>query len=377
MGGETRTIRVGDIARVEGEGALRVRVRSGQVESVELAGIGALFQEYERLKEQFRREGLFEAARKRPVPRLPRRIALVSASGKGKEDFIRSLQREAPFVEIVFIETRLQGIGADIDIAAALDAASRTNCDAIVLTRGGGSYEDLFPFNREPVVRAIVRAKLPVVTAIGHTGDHHLADDVADLHFATPTAAAQFVAAGWNDAVGRLAAARRELERIVRDCVRRGEQRVDVRSRALEGAMLRVAAAKRSALNDRQQRLERSSPQRVLADVRARAAALGSRLDAAAARAATRAATALRERTALLERACASAAGARLRRLERANDALDGLNPLSPLARGYAIVTFEGRALRDAGDVSAGALVEARLQRGKLAARVESVADHE
>lgn len=362
-------------------GAVRQRpARSGYqliVETLELVGVGALFLEYERLKQKFRDEGLFESARKRAVPRLPRRIALVSASGKGKEDFVRSLEREAPFVEICFIETRVQGAGAEIDIAEALDGAARKNPDLVVLTRGGGSYEDLFPFNREPVIRAIVRSKIPVVTAIGHTGDHHLADDVADLYLPTPTAAAQFVAAGWKDAGARLATAQRDLGRTVRDLVRRGEQRVDAGLRDLERVALRIASAKRSLLAERVQRLERSNPARVFADLRTRAAALSGRLDTAAARYIARGNATLRERLARFDRAITSDANGRSRRLERAAGALDGLDPLSPLERGYAIVTFAGKALRDAAGVKIGSTVEARLQHGKLGARVESVDQHE
>ena len=160
-------------------GAVRVHPeRSGYklyVEAIEVAGLGELHLQYERLRQKFETEGLFEPSRKRAVPELPRRVALVSARGLGAEDFLAAIERTTPFVEVIFVETRVEGLGADVEIASALDEASRTEVNAIVLARGGGSEKDLFVFNLEPVVRAIVRAKRPVLTAIGHTSNHHLA----------------------------------------------------------------------------------------------------------------------------------------------------------------------------------------------------------
>src|SRR5581483_10707844 len=147
------------------------------VKSIELSGIGILYAQFEALKKRFREEGLCEPQRKRPLPEFPRRIAVVSARGsKAIEDFLQTIARRAPFIEIEFIETLLQGDGAEIEIGAAIDRASRLDVDVIVVTRGGGSYEDLFPFNREPVVRAIIRSKHPVISAVGHTDDVHLSD---------------------------------------------------------------------------------------------------------------------------------------------------------------------------------------------------------
>lgn len=358
-------------------GNVRIRPdRSGyqlHVESIELTGLGDLFLLYERLKERFRSEGLFEESRKRPVPELPRRVALISARGKAVGDFMETLERSAPFVEVVFVETRVQGVGAEIEIAGALDDASRLGVDAIVLTRGGGTYEDLFPFNREAVVRAIVRAKAPVLTAIGHEDDHHLADEAADRVFGTPSKAAEAIARGWLLATRRLQVAARDLQRAVRDVVVRASQRFETACSEMERAELRILAAKRAALAERSVRLERHNPQRMLADVRARLAAGNGRLDTAAARLVSRKAHAAGDTRATLERCIATLQTTMLRRLERGENALDRCDPLAPLARGYAIVSKGGRALRDAAEVRAGDAIEARLERGMLAARVESV----
>ncbi|HTX58080.1 MAG TPA: exodeoxyribonuclease VII large subunit [Verrucomicrobiae bacterium] len=362
-------------------GSVKIRPdRSGYqliVERVELTGVGALYAMFERLKERFRREGLFDAARKRAVPALPRRVAVISARGKGLEDFAGTLERHVPFVRVEFVETRVQGVGAEIEIATALDEASRRDADLIVLTRGGGSYEDLFPFNLEPVIRAIVRSRHPVVTAIGHSGDHHLADEVADLSLGTPSLAAEHIVKSWGGAKTRLDGALRSLLHAVRDVHVRAAQRLSAGERTLEGAARRIAGRKREELSERSGRLERRNPARVLAESRSRAATGSERIGVAAARLLARKVRDFGERRAGLEAAMLELRSRVQRRFERAEAGLDRNDPLSPLRRGYAIVTKDGRALRDASSVASGDCIEARLERGTLEARVESVRPHE
>ncbi len=170
------------------------------VTMLQRTGIGELHRQYEALKERFRALGFFERARKREIPSFPVFVALISARGKGAEDFQETLRLRAPQVRVEFFETRVQGLAADADIAEAIDRAAASGADAIVLARGGGSYEDLFTFNCEPVVRAIVRSPVVVITGIGHTADHHLADDVADYECETPSNAAQLSPACGNAA---------------------------------------------------------------------------------------------------------------------------------------------------------------------------------
>jgi exodeoxyribonuclease VII large subunit len=190
-------------------GAVGIWERSSEyqlrVTEVALLGAGAIAAKVEALRKRLQAEGLFDQTRKRVFARFPRRVALVSARGKGAADFESTLREKSPNVTVRFVETRLQGDGAEIDIAEAIDRASREDVDAIVVLRGGGSYEDRYPFNTEPVVRAIARSRHPVVTAIGHTGDRHLADEVADAVFKTPTAAAEHIAGSWAEVTGRLA----------------------------------------------------------------------------------------------------------------------------------------------------------------------------
>lgn len=335
-------------------GVVKVRPdRSGYqliVSRVEPAGAGPLFQLYLGLKKKFSDEGLFDAARKRSVPPLPRSVALISARGKAMRDFIETLEHEAPFVRVTFVETQVQGEGAEIEIAAAIDDASRMDVDVIVMTRGGGSYEDLFPFNLEPVVRAIVRARHPVLTAIGHAEDHHLADDAADMHFATPSLAAEHIARGWVFALRRLHDADRSLGRALQGILVQASQRIDALTRRLGHGRDSLLWRKRSGLTDLDRRLDRRSPERSVAERRERLIRLSGRIDASA-----------RQRLSQVER-----------RLANVSAGLGRVDPLAPLARGYAIVKRDGTAIRDAALLAIGDLIEARFERGTANARVES-----
>ena len=319
------------------------------VTAIELGGVGHLYAQVEELRRKFRVEGLFETARKRTMPSFPRRVALVSARGKGAEDFLTTMARRAPHIEIDVVETRVQGDGAQMDIAEALDAASRLNVDAIVLARGGGSYEDLFPFNLEPVVRAIVRAKLPVLTAIGHTDDHHLADDVADRVAETPSNAANYFGEIRDRWLARIERLDRALGQRVRDASRASAQRFDVTHEALLRAGAQMVASRAQRVLVLERRLDAQTP---LARLSQRAQQLSrsvARLDSAA-------------RAGLNEAK---------RRLEVRTAHLLGQDPHAPLARGYAMVFAGDTLLRDASKVRGGDEITARLERGTLLARVE------
>lgn len=341
------------------------------VKSVELTGIGALYAQFEALKEQFRKEGLFEESRKRPMPAFPRKIAVVSARGKGAEDFLTTIAKRAPFIDVQFVETRVQGDGAQIDIAEAIDKASKLDVDVIVLTRGGGGYEDLFPFNLEPVVRAIVRAKRPVLSAVGHTGDQHLSDLAADYVCETPSNAAQYFGEIGDRFLQRVQRAQSRLEHAVRAAVNSRAQTVDYVSARFVALVRDAVQVRERSLHGLERRLNVHTPYRHLGERAQRIASLRTRLEAAA----RYYAAPRRERLSrLLERLT------RLRstlvrpytdRVSHWDTRLGGLDPRILLARGYAIVTVDGHAVRDAAAVADGALIEAQLQHGKLLARVE------
>jgi len=232
------------------------------VKSVQLTGIGVLYAEFEKLKERFAREGLFEPSRKRAMPPFPRRIALVSARGRGAEDFLTTIARRAPFIRVEFVETRLQGDGAQIEIAEAIDRASKLDVDLIVVTRGGGSYEDLFPFNLEPVVRAIVRASHPVLSAIGHTPDLHLSDLAADWSCETPSNAAQYFGELADRFSNRIALARSRLQQALRSVLAARAQRFDYAVASLDRALRDAMLARERSLQRLTQRLDMQSPHR-------------------------------------------------------------------------------------------------------------------
>lgn len=342
------------------------------VSSIELTGVGALYAQFEALKEKFRKEGLFEQARKRALPPFPRRIAVVSAEGaKGVEDFFTTIAREAPFVEVVPVPTRVQGDGAEIDIAEAIDKASKLDVDVIVLTRGGGSYEDLFPFNREPVVRAIVRAAHPVLSAVGHTGDVHVSDLVADHTCETPSNAAHYFGEIGKRYAVRVQTARAHLERALRFLAGAAMQRFDAASKDLRHAARIYVPMRQEALNRLERRLDAQTPQQRLAERAKRLTVLHSRLDSTASFYARPRVNALAALAGRLERLAPPALHSYRERLARLETRLNDLNPETLLARGYAIVTYGGKAVLDAASVPAGALIQAQVQHGKLLARVE------
>ena len=303
-------------------GNLTLRVRA-----MEPVGAGARARALEELKQRLQTEGLFAAERKRPLPRLPRTVGVVtSARGAALQDFLTVLRRRMPSTTVVLSSCRVQGEGADLEIAAALRRiVLHGQAEVVVLTRGGGSAEDLWAFQTEAVVRAVAASPIPVVSAVGHEVDVTLCDLVADLRVATPSAAA---------------------ERIVPD---RQELRAELRLR-----QERLVAALTRQLAERRARVRRQKlvhPGERIADARRRARSLEARLVAAGPR---------------------SVAGRR-RQLAAAIGQLEALSPLAVLGRGYAIALHEGRAVKRAGDLSVGDALELRLHEGRADLEVVAI----
>jgi len=254
-------------------------------------GVGALQLRFEQLKEKLRKEGLFDVAHKKPLPFLPRRIAVVtSPTGAAIRDILRTIGRRFPHVHIRIFGVRVQGEEAPPEIAAALEAINRDfpDTDVIILGRGGGSIEDLWAFNEEVVARAIFASEIPIISAVGHEIDFTIADFVADERAATPTAAAERVVPSCQDLLAQLAGARDRmvrallrrageardrLERIQSrpglrsplDRVRQQQQRVDDLEYRLRNAMCNTLARTREKLGGAAARLESLSPLNVLA----------------------------------------------------------------------------------------------------------------
>jgi len=365
------------------------------VRGIELDGIGNVHALFEERKKKLAADGLFEPARKRPLPLFPFRVALVSSrAANGAVDFVTLLRERAPHVTIVWFETSVQGPNAPLEIVAALGRASRADVDLIVLTRGGGSFEDLFAFSDEGVVRAVARAAHPVVSAIGHTVDQQLCDFAADVHVETPSKAAEATGFGTRELQARLVdgglrarrAAELRLERmrarlttaLVRSKLVDARlflaplaQRVASASGSLGVASAAVLRSREERSRDLARRLEARDPSRRLAERGGRLAAASLQIRSAVAARLERAARRGAEASARLDAAGPAALVRASQKLALARAHLDGKNPEAILQRGYAIVTYNGAVVRDARGVAAGEVVQARLARGTLEARVE------
>jgi exodeoxyribonuclease VII large subunit len=348
------------------------------VEHMEPAGEGALRLALERLKRKLSAEGLFEAARKRPLPTFPRRVGLLtSPSGAAVRDLLSILRRRFPALAVRIYPAQVQGETAVKELTEALELANRRgDCDLLILARGGGSLEDLAPFNSEALARAIRASRIPVVTGIGHEIDLTIADLAADRRGATPSAAAELVSPSAEHLVQRLvafeqrlfaaqtallgrlrqryAAAYRHL-RFVHPLasVRRRQQRVDDLERRLRDALARHIGTARGRWQALSARLGATSPQHRLERLRLASLALQDRL----------------------WRVIAREIAARRGRLAGAAHALQALSPLATLSRGYAVVRQlpDKRILRRAAETAPGARIEALLAQGRVTARVEAV----
>ena len=299
------------------------------VEHLEEAGEGALRRRFEELKAKLAAEGLFDSARKRALPRLPRRIGVVtSPTGAAIRDILHVLARRFPAVPVRIYPVPVQGTGAAAEIAAAIRRAGDSgDLDVLIVARGGGSLEDLWAFNEEAVARAIVASRVPVVSGIGHEIDFTIADFAADVRAPTPSGAAELVVPDRGEWLRTLALA---LERLVRASQRR-LRREHERLGWLAGRLERLHPRER--LVARMQRLDE----------------LEGRLGRT-----------LRERLAR--------AGLRLGAVART---LAAVSPLGTLERGYAIVLgADGQVVRAASEVATGSEIRARTARGSLRALV-------
>ena len=348
------------------------------VEHLEDAGEGALRRAFEALKQRLSAEGLFAAEAKRPLPSLPRRLGVVtSPTGAAIRDVLQVLHRRFPALPVLIYPAPVQGDGAAAAIAAAIELAGRRQeADLLLVTRGGGSLEDLWPFNEEAVARAIRACPLPVVSAVGHEVDVTIADLAADYRAPTPSAAAEAISPDQAALQSRLA----ELERRAADAVGRSQRR---RGERLEGLARRLHAQHPGRrLLDRAQRLDeldgrlRRSIRNGVDGRRQRLAAARQRLALQdPRRQAERDARRLAELEQRLQQGARSRLAQAEQRMSHASRALHAVSPLATLERGYAIVQHaddEG-IVREATTVSAGDTVRARLRRGHLDCRVETV----
>lgn len=300
------------------------------VDEIQVAGLGDYYIQLERLKERLRAEGLFAEERKRPLPAFPRHIGIVtSPDGAALRDILHVLRRRFPCVAATLAPTQVQGEEAPAQIVAALEALNRhTDCDVLIVARGGGSLEELAAFNDERVARAIFRSRIPVVTGVGHETDFTIADFVADRRAPTPTAAAEIVTPGRMELLGALGSMAEQMTRNM-------ERRVQELAR-------RLAYVRRA--------LYRASPEARIASDRQRADELGHRM-------------ALAVRQILFQRR---------RDAKALADRLHSASPQATLARGYAIVSLHptGELVSRVRQVRPGDAIRVRVSDGEFRGRV-------
>ena len=352
----------GDGQHVLAFGSLEVYAQRGEyqlvVELLEPRGLGALQLAFEQLKQRLGAEGLFDQARKRSLPRFPRKIGVAtSPSGAAIRDILRVIGRRFAGLHIVIAPCRVQGDGAGEEIARAIADLNRLgDVDVIIAGRGGGSLEDLWAFNEEVVARAIAGSKIPVISAVGHEVDVTIADFAADLRAPTPSAAAELVVREKQAIVDGLDTLRRRLDRAVRRPLTDLERRVDdVRSRLDHaGRVAHDRVAHRIALLTA--RLKAASPFNRLGVGRHRLDRVQGRLHGAVA---GHVVTARHRLVSIVGR-------------------LESLSPLAVLGRGYSLTrTPEGAVVRRAGDVRPGSRVDVLLSEGVLDCRVESTRERD
>jgi exodeoxyribonuclease VII large subunit len=324
-----------DGQQIEAHGKVAVYEPSGQyqlvTDNIRMAGEGALFAEFMRLKAMLEAEGLFAPERKRPIPEFPRKIGIItSPTGAAIRDMLHALARRHPLAEVTLAPAPVQGADAPPALVLALQKLNTlVQPDVILLARGGGSIEDLWAFNDERVIRAVAESRAPIITGVGHETDFTLADFAADLRAPTPTAAAELATRiTINDLRGWLQAYKLRLDETI-------SRRLDEEHRQLDAVRAQ---------------LRYFSPARRVATERQRLDDLARRLEKAT------------DRALQLERS----------KLEGAKRRLKALNPLEVLKRGYSIVTLSqgGSVVLTARQAAAGTNIHIQLAEGTLSARV-------
>jgi exodeoxyribonuclease VII large subunit len=371
--------------RIEPGQRLRVRGRLGvydrdgkmqlYADFAEPAGLGAEAIALEQLKAKLAAEGIFAASRKRPLPRFPRRIGVVtSRSGAAIHDIIRTVQRRLP-TPILIADAAVQGASAPNQIVMGMAMVVRAGVDVVIVGRGGGAATDLTAFNHERVVRTIARCPVPVISAVGHEVDLSLADLAADARASTPTAAAELAVADGAALVEQLRKDRRRLDREIRHRVDRAHQDLDRQTAALHRRGERLLAATSAELSALAHRLTGLHPRKRIFARGSALAELTRRLTAV--HPASRIARAGHELDTLIARRDAAmrrGLDARRGQLGQLGAGMAALSPLAVLDRGFAMARRgDGELVRDAAQVRPGERLQIRLATGQLGVIVEDI----
>ncbi len=347
------------------------------VQHIEPVGLGALQLAFVQLRQRLAAEGLFDAERKKPLPLLPRRIGLVtSPAGAAVRDVIRVLRRRFPGAHVILYPVRVQGEGSAQEIVEAIRYLNRKRlADVLIVTRGGGSIEDLWSFNEEIVARAIAASLIPVITGVGHETDFTIADFVADVRAPTPSAAAEIVVQSRQEFDRHIDELRRRVIESVRYLLLESRHRlselstdrafrrlpdlVRQRRQQIDESVLALTDLLRTRLRSAQDHLAGVDRRFARIDLRVRLAALHM---------------AVEQRRGNLQAAAERLFTARRQRLAALALQLDERSPLRLLDRGYSVCyDASGHLLRDAGQVSVGDEIAIRLARGRLGAQIRKI----
>jgi len=364
----------GRVTIYEDRGELQI-----SAEYIEPKGAGSLQLAFEQLKAKLEAEGLFAAERKKPVPSLPARIGIVtSVQGAALRDILNILQRRHHSVNVLIFPAQVQGEAASFEVAAGVRFFSQHPLvDVIIVARGGGSAEDLAPFNNEGLARAVANARIPVISAVGHETDFTIIDFVADLRAPTPSAAAELVIRSRQEIEHNTRALHDRLVRAMRyrllmgrqaltelsqhDAFARMMEVIRQRQQKLDDLTHRMELAERRVIEKSRRRWENISAAVRHYDVRLLLAGMRKELDS---------------RTAALAGVMRNVLLQHRVRSERLETALQSLSPLAILDRGYALVfDASGKLLKDAGAVKVGDEVSARLARGQIQASITKKQD--
>ena len=362
----------GRITVYEARGELQL-----SAEYLEPKGAGALQLAFEQLKAKLAAEGLFDAARKKPIPALPRRIGVItSPRGAALQDILNILRRRHDSANVLIYPAQVQGAAAPAELSAGLQYFDRAgNVEVILLARGGGSLEDLSAFNQEGLARAIAASRVPVISAVGHETDFTICDFVADLRAPTPSAAAELVIRSKLEIEQRADELRQRLARAARYQLLMARQQltrlaqhgafarmrdfINRRQQLLDELLYRLASGQRDSLHRGFQRLEAAAARIRQQDPRHRLAGIRQELQA---------------RTGELVLAAHGVLLRHRARLDRLSTHLQALSPLQVLERGYALVfDSTGRLIKEAAQLHPGQTVHARVAHGSFTATVDKI----
>jgi len=350
------------------------------VEYMELAGAGDLARQFEELKARLHQEGLFDTARKKPIPSLPRHIVIVtSPTGAAIHDILTVLNRRFPAIPVTVFPTSVQGQNAGAEIARAITLANRLaaqgsmDTDVILVSRGGGSLEDLWAFNEEVVARAIAQSDLPVVSAVGHEVDFTIADFVADSRAPTPSAAAELLSPDRLDIAANLAGYEQVLKRQIQQQLESLKQQLEWQQSRLRhpGSRLQEHNQRLDELEIRLTNSWRNRVQKEQLGLELKKARLQQQTPTHLTRQLTQRYQHLYRR---LEQQIGKQMSHYRQKLESTMHLLDAVSPLATLDRGYAIVTDDdGLIISNANETTAGQTIHTRLANGTIASTVTGI----